>query len=222
MGQIYLVRHGQASLGADNYDQLSALGQRQSRRLGEYWRSLGVQLDAVMSGTLQRHAQTLQGIEHGLQSALHATLWPGLNEYDAEAVIRSVHPEPHPRPTSPDTYRAHFRLLREGLRQWMRGSAQPEGMPSWTDFVEGVRGALDQVQQQHDGAVLIVSSGGPIATAIAQVLQLSPEMAIELNLRMRNTSVSELDFHRRRISCVSFNALPHLADPAYADWITYA
>ena len=222
MGQIYLVRHGQASLGADNYDQLSALGHRQSQRLGEYWRSLGLQFTGIMTGTLQRHTQTLEGIAQGLQAPLHAQRWPGLNEYDAEAVIRSVRPGPHPRPTTPDAYRSHFRLLREGLRRWMQGSASPEGMPSWPDFVNGVRGALDQVQRGQDGAVLIVSSGGPIATAIAQVLHLGPEMAIELNLRMRNTSVSELTFHPRRISCISFNGLPHLADAAYADWITYA
>ena len=35
MGTLYLVRHGQASFGSANYDQLSALGQRQCRRLGE-------------------------------------------------------------------------------------------------------------------------------------------------------------------------------------------
>ena len=222
MGHLLLVRHGQASLGADNYDHLSPLGQRQSQRLGEYWRSLGLKIDAVMIGTLQRHAQTLAGIEQGLQAPLTPVLWPGLNEYDADAVIRSVHPAPHPRPTTPEAYRAHFRLLRDGLRQWMQGHVAPEGMPSWADFVDGVRGALDQIQHHHEGTVLIVSSGGPIATAIAQVLQLDPEIAIELNLRMRNTSVSEFDFHRRRISCVSFNALPHLAEPAYAGWITYA
>jgi broad specificity phosphatase PhoE len=36
MGTLYLVRHGQASFGADDYDQLSELGRRQSVRLGEY------------------------------------------------------------------------------------------------------------------------------------------------------------------------------------------
>ena len=65
MGTLYLVRHGQASFGADDYDQLSALGQAQARRLGEYWReSLGPELrfDAVLTGTLRRQLQTWQGI----------------------------------------------------------------------------------------------------------------------------------------------------------------
>ena len=36
MGSIYLIRHGQASFGAENYDVLSPLGYRQSEALGDY------------------------------------------------------------------------------------------------------------------------------------------------------------------------------------------
>ena len=36
MGSIYLIRHGQASLGAANYDELSPLGVRQSQLCGEF------------------------------------------------------------------------------------------------------------------------------------------------------------------------------------------
>ena len=41
MGQLYLVRHGQASFGADDYDQLSELGRRQAVQLGRYWAQRG-------------------------------------------------------------------------------------------------------------------------------------------------------------------------------------
>jgi broad specificity phosphatase PhoE len=40
MGTLYLVRHGQASFGADDYDQLSELGGA-GVRLGEHWRAQG-------------------------------------------------------------------------------------------------------------------------------------------------------------------------------------
>ena len=36
MGTIYLVRHGQASFGSDDYDQLSPLGEEQSWHLGQW------------------------------------------------------------------------------------------------------------------------------------------------------------------------------------------
>ena len=42
MGTLYLVRHGQASFGAADYDNLSELGHRQAVRLGEYWRERGM------------------------------------------------------------------------------------------------------------------------------------------------------------------------------------
>jgi broad specificity phosphatase PhoE len=93
MGTLYLVRHGQASLGASDYDQLSPLGQRQCQLLGEYWRSQGMRFDAVLCGGLKRHAQSLAAIGVGLGQAgdLPTTqIRPGLNEYDSEALIRSV------------------------------------------------------------------------------------------------------------------------------------
>ena len=51
MGMLYLVRHGQASFGAANYDQLSDLGQRQCQRLGKYFRDRGQRFDAVVRGS---------------------------------------------------------------------------------------------------------------------------------------------------------------------------
>ena len=41
MGTLYLVRHGQASFGTDDYDLLSELGVRQCERLGEWFREHG-------------------------------------------------------------------------------------------------------------------------------------------------------------------------------------
>ena len=66
MGTLYLVRHGQASFGADDYDQLSELGQRQSVRLGEYLASRDITFDAVYTGTLRRQVQTWEGIALGM------------------------------------------------------------------------------------------------------------------------------------------------------------
>ena len=87
MGTLYLVRHGQASFGADDYDCLSALGERQSRRLGEYFKLRGLRFEAALAGTLRRQQQTLAGISEGLGSSIPTQLWPGLNEYDSDALI---------------------------------------------------------------------------------------------------------------------------------------
>jgi broad specificity phosphatase PhoE len=227
MGTLYLVRHGQASFGADDYDQLSDLGQRQAERLGRYWAERGLHFDAVLTGSLKRHAQTWQGIAQGARLDLAPLVWPGLNEYDSEAVIRAVLPcrrdaslgDPH----TPEGYRAHFRLLRDGLAQWMAGTVSPEGMPEYTDFVHGVSSALDHVRAHHAGQnVLMVTSGGPISTAVGHVLGLSPDATIELNMRIRNSAVTEFVFSPRRHTLLTYNTLPHLDGAQFRDWITYA
>lgn len=226
MGTLYLVRHGQASFGADDYDNLSELGWRQARRLGQYWRQRfgpGLTFDAVLTGTLRRQQQTWQGIAEGAElTGVPEVAWPGLNEYDGNAVIAAVHPEPLGPTDTPEGYRNHFRVLRRGLTAWMAGEASPAGMPTYAAFVDGVVGALDHVRERYGGQVLLVSSGGPISTAVGQLLQAPPAITIELNLRYRNTAVSELSFNARRHSLVAYNALPHLADASYGDWITFA
>jgi broad specificity phosphatase PhoE len=223
MGNLYLVRHGQASFGEDDYDKLSALGHQQSVRLGEYFKARGIAFDAVVTGTLRRHAETFAGIAQGLGLQAEALQWPGLNEYDSEAVIATIHPHKLEKPTSPEMYRHHFRLLRDGLNQWMAGVVSPRGMPSYSDFVSGITSALDHVRAQHHGQnVLLVSSGGPISTAVGHVLGTSAEATIELNLRIRNSSVTEFAFTPKRHMLVTYNTLPHLDEARYKDWITYA
>ena len=223
MGSLYLVRHGQASFGAADYDQLSELGHRQGRRLGEYFAARGQRFDAILVGTLRRHRQTLDAILEGMGGAAPKALeWPGLNEYDSHAVIEAIHPAPLQKPETPEAYRHHFRLLRDGLTQWMAGVVTPRGMPSYVDFVAGVTGALDHVRAHHHGqSVLVVSSGGPISTAVGRVLQAPPETTIELNLRIRNTALTEFAFTPKRHMLVTYNTLPHLDGSDFSDWVTY-
>jgi broad specificity phosphatase PhoE len=226
MGNLYLVRHAQASFGADDYDQLSSLGQRQAQRLGAYLHDKGLHFDAVLMGTLRRHAQTWEGIAEGAGwqnlSHLQPTLWPGLNEFDSAAVIHAIHPHPLEKPDTPELYRHHFRLLRDGLTQWMNGVVSPHGMPDYETFRHGVVDVLNHVRTQHSGKVLLVSSGGPISTAIGHVLGTTPETTIALNMRIRNSALTEFVFTPKRHMLLTFNTLPHLDGREYADWVTSA
>jgi broad specificity phosphatase PhoE len=220
MGTLYLVRHGQASFGTDDYDRLSELGARQCQRLGEYFRERDVRFDGVITGTLRRHTESYAAIARGLQAEHEALAMPGLNEYDSEAIVRAIHPQPLKRPSNADEVRQHFRLLRDGLVAWIEGRAQPDGMPSFERFNAGIVEALDHVRSRHDGDVLIVSSGGPISTAVAHVLGAPGKAMIELNLRMRNSAVTEFAFTPKRHALVTFNTLPHL-ESADRSWVTH-
>ena len=221
MGTLYLVRHGQASFGADHYDQLSDLGGRQCQQLGRYFASKGRRFDTVITGTLQRQIQSQQAIAAGLGQAAEALRLPGLNEYDSHAVISAVHPQALAKPDTPERYRHHFRLLRQGLAAWMAGQTAPVGMPRYADFVAGVAAALDHVRTRCEGDVLMVSSGGPITTAVGLVLGVAPEVTVDLNMRIRNSAVTEFHFNPKRHALVTYNTLPHLDADGLADWVTY-
>ena len=217
------MRHGQASFGADDYDRLSPMGHQQALRLGEFWRAQGLAFDTVVCGTLRRHEETLAGIVKGMNTAPEVVRTDRLNEYDSYALMSAVHPEPLPPADTPERYRAHFRLLCDALAQWMSGVISPAGMPDWASFSDGVRTVLDDIRTQHAGSqVLLVSSGGPISAAIGEVLGTAPEVTIALNMRIRNSAVTEMSIAPKRLMLQTFNTLPHLCNPEHAGWITHA
>ena len=95
-------------------------------------------------------------------------------------------------------------------------------MPSYADFVGGIETALNHVRQNHVGDVMIVSSGGPISTAVGRVLGAPAETTIELNLRIRNTALTEFTFNPKRHMLLTYNTLPHLDSDEHRAWVTYA
>lgn len=222
MPTLTLVRHGQARFGSADYDHLSPLGQQQCQALGEYWRNRGQSFSACLRGSLRRQCQSLEAIAAGHGGLPAAQEWPGLNEYDGDALVRAVHSGPALDPHTPEGYREHFRLLRTGLQRWMAGEATPEGMPTYDQWVADITAVLDHVRSRHSSDVLLVSSGGPIATLVGQVLGTPAETTLELNMRIRNSAISELNFSARRFALVSFNHLPHLDHPDRRDWVTHS
>jgi hypothetical protein len=57
---------------------------------------------------------------------------------------------------------------------------------------------------------------------VGLVLGAGPEATIELNLRIRNSALTEFAFNPKRHHLLSFNHLPHLDTPDRRDWETFA
>ena len=224
MGTLYLVRHGQASFGADDYDRLSELGHRQCEALGRTMAQRGLCPSAVPVGTLRRHQESWTALAKGLGGPTPDTqAWPGLNEYDSQALLEAIGGEALPPRDTPEGFKAHFRRLRHALVAWMEGAIAPRGMPSYRGFREGVVQALAHVQAHHvDHPVLMISSGGPISTAVAHVLAAPASTSIDLNMRLRNSSLTEMVVTPKRLELLAFNTLPHLEDGPRRAWVTYA
>ena len=58
--------------------------------------------------------------------------------------------------------------------------------------------------------------------AVGIVLGLAPAAVVELNMRIRNSAVTELVRTRGGHALVGFNAIPHLESADGAHWVTYA
>ncbi|NCW15910.1 MAG: hypothetical protein EBW38_11850 [Rhodobacteraceae bacterium] len=90
MGELYLIRHAQASFGAEDYDKLSALGHEQSVALGNALSQYGVMPEAWVMGDMRRHCETLEGIAQGMGvSKLAPLIHSGLNEFDFTGLLNA-------------------------------------------------------------------------------------------------------------------------------------
>jgi len=179
MGQIYLVRHGQASFGASDYDQLSELGVEQSRLLGGWLSSCGVRFTSAVTGSLRRHRQTAEACLAALPAPQKpAGDWradPGFDEYDHEELLvrhrpefadtaaanRSLEKNENPR-------RAFQEIFAQAMARWMSGAHDVEYRESWPAFRARCRAALERVVAQPGVSqnIVVFTSGGPIAGAI--------------------------------------------------------
>jgi broad specificity phosphatase PhoE len=232
VGTLFLVRHGQAAFGTADYDRLTAQGFEQSRVLGRYFAQRGIEFDAILTGTLRRHLETADAIVQSLaevtvQTAAARESFSGLNEYDPRALLfaltgHEVVEDSAAQARDPIVVRQHFRLLREALLAWAEGRTQPVGMPDWQSFQAGAVHAVEWARERFaDGTVLMVSSGGPIAAIVGASLSTPPATAVDLNLRIRNTAVTEFTTSAKRHHLVCFNSIAHIemhTDPTLASY----
>jgi broad specificity phosphatase PhoE len=223
MAELFLVRHGQASLGSQNYDCLSDTGKRQSIWLGEHFALNGLKFDRVVTGSLLRHAQTLDAIRLATPGInVECEINPGLDEYDFHALFRAVRDDDlglvESAKRSP---REFFKALRAVLHLW-RDCALDDRVPeTWRAFQQRVADARAAIQQSDAQRVLVVTSGGVIGAFMQQILQAPTAMAIELNMQIRNSSVTHCFFNHETIQLSSFNGIAHLDDPQRHAFQTY-
>lgn len=225
MSQVYFVRHGQASFGTDNYDQLSPLGHQQSVLLGEYFRQRNMHFDHILLGDMVRHRETAEGICKGMQiDTSGLEIRPELNEFDFHSILQAFLAQ-FPEQALPEkpAVADFFKRLRKGIILWSRGELEGSLPETWAEFEQRMLTIRNDIMQQHSGKrVLAVSSGGAIAMLVRQLLQAPSETMVELNLQTRNTALIHCVFNPRSMRLSSFNNVPHLDNDTHQDLISYA
>ncbi len=215
MGELLVIRHGQASFGSDNYDKLSELGHRQSAAVGQTLRDMGWVPDRTITGTLTRQKETLasMGFEAGEEHA-------GFNEYDFQDLLNARYKGDVPELVKGDR-KVHFRTLRETVFQWQADEIENPS-ESWGTFTGRVEAARLAACATGAERVLAVSSGGVIGQLTAASLGAPDKMMMTLNLQIKNTSITKFVFTNAAFFLHEFNATPHMMSGDAAGMLTYS
>jgi len=223
MSKLILFRHAQASLGSQNYDQLSELGFQQSRWLGQHLNNSTILPDRIICGTLNRHKQTTLGILEGLKSSMAFEQNDAWNEFQFEGIVKAYlkqHPDNTPTDKKSSSF---FRLLKFAMLDWSNDNLKHHQGESWVDFetrVVAAFKALSGVTEKQ--TIWLISSGGVISMLLSFILETSKKTMIELNLQTRNTSITEILYKPDSHCLMSYNQVPHLESNDRHQAITYA
>ena len=208
MGQVLLVRHGQASWDGEDYDVLSDTGHRQGELLGAALAARGIRPDVVVSGGMRRHRETLENVvvAAGLGST-SVEVDAGWDEYDHVSMLAQVPTTFAGEKPTPAEFQA---WMEQATDRWIRGEHAEDYHEPFAEFTARVDGALQRAVGGANGTTLVVTSGGPISWATASLLGGGAALWSRLNVVCVNTGVTKLVTGRRGVTLVSFNEHTHL------------
>ncbi len=239
MTTILLARHGQASFGQENYDQLSELGSRQAQMLGQHYATTQRRIDAIFTGSLVRqqdsahhfwqHYQSFVDTKHSSKPAIDINapdsyILPQFNEFNHKDVfIKSDPAFVSKGAIAAEIAQAEVPSIRlaelfdVAMQRWHAGENDSDYIESWVQFNERAKQALEQVRLQvanlnleHDSTVLVFTSGGIIAAITAQLLQQGSQTAYQINKSLVNTGVTSITLKGQSTRLLSLNEYSHL------------
>lgn len=227
MRELLLIRHGQASFSAEDYDQLSPVGEQQSRLLGEWLAACGARPDLVAMGPRVRHRDTASLCLQAADVDAQPLLLPGLDEVDHHELLARQRPDlagpgalRAEMKQADDPHRAFQRLFSDAIARWVSGAHDDEYSLSWPAFRAGVLDSLRELSEHSARSIWAFTSGGPIAV-IANALLHAPEaQTFQLSWPLVNTGVTRLRLGSRGATLVTYNAWPHLERTGDARLVT--
>ena len=232
MGRIIYIRHGQASVFSDNYDQLSELGMNQAVQVGKFLKSEGVQIDRLFTGPLHRHHQTLNGMLEGLGSDIQPTELEGLREHQGYSILKQHMAElieedqqmldlvNRPWTDFKDQIKHHIRVFEHFSLNWIEGRYDHlinDAYQSWHEFSKSAASAFQNITDLTNSGEtsVVITSGGPKAIACGDALDLSSEKVMRTSWVIYNCSITEFLVSDTRTSLSSFNHISYLTDQSH-------
>jgi broad specificity phosphatase PhoE len=217
MSVVRLIRHGQASFGLKDYDELSETGGEQARVLGESLRDRAADVDLVICGAMKRHRQTAEIALEAMGCTLVPQVDPRWDEFDHEEVI--VRHKPAYRSKTlmvadlarkGDPRRQFQLLFDDSLERWTAGANDDEYAEPWAAFSARANDGLAALTEEAAVAksVLVFTSGGPTSAVAAGLMGVDAEGWLRLNRTCANCSETKIVAGRSGVSLVTWNAHP--------------
>ncbi|HEY2748828.1 MAG TPA: histidine phosphatase family protein [Polyangia bacterium] len=225
--QIFVVRHGQASARAHDYDVLSALGARQAAHLGGHFARAGIGFDAVFCGPRRRHRDTARHLVEAARAAgvalPDAIELGGSDELPLGHILalwlpRFVDSDPVARAVaerrfdySDEEIRA---LLQRAMTAWADGEVAAPALPSFAMFAARIGDALAHLRA-HATTTLLVTSAGPMAATLhlcGHAAAATPAATMALTVAIENCAVTRVAADGARLVIADALAVQHLPD----------
>lgn len=229
MSAVYLIRHGQASFGAADYDRLSERGEHQARVLGDALAHLSPRIGALASGDMLRHRQTAQACLHAMGHEAEWQVDAGWNEFDHVAVINALRPHDTDHAllraellAAPDPGRAFQSMFEQAVARWACGGNEADYAETWTAFRarcrQSLAGLFDALPKNTDA--LVFTSGGPIAAIAQDLLHIPDSDGFRLNWGLVNCGVTKVVRGRDGVRLSTLNGHAHF-EGEHAGLVTY-
>ncbi len=224
MSRLFLVRHGQASFGSDDYDRLSEQGAAQCRRLAAHWDEIRRKVAWVASGRLQRQLHSARCFQEARGADASAIrIVDGLEEYDHQALLRSYRQWSGQGTDAAVVLdrKAFHRELTAALMAWVQGDLA--GVENYADFrqrsVSAINGLLASLGRSENAVVF--GSAGSLAAALQPLLGIDDAAAMQLKLNFYNSSVCSLLHDGQQATLECLNSIAHLEHPDHLQLVSH-
>ncbi|MDT0309495.1 histidine phosphatase family protein [Streptomyces sp. DSM 44917] len=217
MPVIHLVRHGQASFGAADYDVLSDPGREQATAVGAELGRRGLRDPLLVCGTLRRQRDTAELLAKAAGFAGPARTDARWDEYDHLRLLTAYAAtalDAEPPESGPGLAAANRSLqtaLDAALGAWVAEAAPgPEGWPAFSGA------ALAALRELSEGLgagrdAVVVTSAGVVAALCSGLLGAGPSGVVALNRVAANAGITTVTSGRSGLSLLAFNDHAHFA-----------
>lgn len=229
MATIYLIRHGQAQFGMEDYDALSPVGIEQSKYLGEVLKQRGATVNSVYSGNMKRQVQTavhcIQDLGFTEDKIIKSEYWDEFNHREIFAKYdpryEDINQVRNDVILSSDPKQKIKEILTGAIGRWTAGKFDDYG-ESWKAFENRIQNGLNNITSvsKKEDHIFVFTSGGAISVVLQKVLNLSIEKTFELQLYTANASITKIKTSSVGLQLLSFNDHSHF-EGEKKNWLTF-